>query len=91
MRYWAVAWQRELARGASADGRSMRDVRCAGVWDGWCAGGPAACALNQLAPARAVDDAARHCAGVLAVLEDAATVDPDIADAGRELVWIGER
>jgi hypothetical protein len=43
-----------------------------------------------LAP-RTVDDSARHRVGVGAAGEDAATVDPDIADAGRELVRVGDR
>ena len=46
-------------------------------------------ALMVLA-ARAVNDAARHRAGVGAAGEDAATVDPDIAGAGREVMLVGD-
>ena len=43
----------------------------------------------MLAP-RTGDDAAGHHAGVGAAGEDAATVDPDIADAGREEMLAGD-
>src|SRR5699024_11020930 len=39
---------------------------------------------------RTLDEAAGGGSGVLAVLEDAAAVDPDVADAGGELVRVGE-